>query len=138
MNGRIFPSSDAIDTTEDRSAFIDARLAEAMEDGTLKCAKHALRNAKPTECATCKMRQEFKDHIARLRLIFKPFPVVRRIGTGSALPWSGVIVNDLFGQTSGGSRHGAVGTMGGDDGTLVSIYERLANDEANAALMEGQ
>lgn len=35
-------------------------------------------------------------HIERLRLIYAPFPVVRRFGTGSAMPWAGTIVADTF------------------------------------------
>ena len=35
-------------------------------------------------------------HIERLRLIYAPFPVVRRLGTGSAMPWAGTIVGDTF------------------------------------------
>lgn len=37
----------------------------------------------------------WRAHIARLELIYKPFPVARRV-SGSALPWSGTIVGDSF------------------------------------------
>lgn len=35
-------------------------------------------------------------HIVRLRAIYAPLPVVRRLGTGSAMPWAGTIVSDTF------------------------------------------
>ncbi len=41
-------------------------------------------------------RTHWAAHIARLRLIYAPFPEIRRIGTGSALPWSGTIIGDTF------------------------------------------
>jgi hypothetical protein len=38
-----------------------------------------------------------REHIERLKLIYKPFPVVRRIGGGgSAATWAGTIVSDTF------------------------------------------
>ena len=38
---------------------------------------------------------QWHAHCERLRLIYAPFPVVRRFGTGSALPWAGTIVGNM-------------------------------------------
>lgn len=43
-----------------------------------------------------------RAHIERLKLIYKPFPQVRRIGgAGSAMTWAGTIVTDTFFGTNG-------------------------------------
>lgn len=41
-------------------------------------------------------RTHWQAHIKRLRLIYAPFPKVRRLGDGSAMPWAGTIVGDTF------------------------------------------
>lgn len=41
-------------------------------------------------------RAQWRDHLDRLELIAKPFPAVRRLGTGSAMPWAGVLYKDDF------------------------------------------
>lgn len=41
-------------------------------------------------------RAHWKAHIERLQLIYRPFPAVVRVGTGSAMPWSGTIIGDTF------------------------------------------
>jgi hypothetical protein len=70
-------------------------------------------------------------HIERLKLIYAPFPVVRRVGTGSALPWGGTIVGDTFygADALGGRRRGGTTGTEGD-----YEYDNFRNDAD--ALME--
>lgn len=46
--------------------------------------------------AGTKRDPHYRAHIDRLLLIYAPFPVVRRLGTGSAMPWAGTIIGDTF------------------------------------------
>lgn len=53
--------------------------------------KHGPR--KPTE----EQRRYWLAHCERLRIIYAPFPMCRRIGAaGSAMTWAGTIVGDTF------------------------------------------
>lgn len=114
---KVCASDSTLATTDDRTALINERLALGIEMGLHECRKHTLKKADPL-CLSCKKRRHFLAHIERLRIIFRPFPAVRRIGTGSACPWSGVIVNDTFGLTTNGRTRPAVKTesdlYGGD------------------------
>ena len=62
-----------------------------------------------------------RAHVERQWLIYKPFPVVRRLGTGSALPWGGTIVGDKFygdghtDYTTGGGRRSGAKFTGADE-----------------------
>lgn len=88
-----------IDTVAERAAWLAERAADRP--------KH-------------KGARELHDaHIARLRLIYAPFPQVRRLGTGSALPWAGTIVTDTFFGT-GDKPRGKYGA-GGADGLSNSV-----------------
>jgi hypothetical protein len=65
-------------------------------------------------------------HIERLRLIYEPFPVVRRLGTGSALPWGGTIVTDTFYGYVNGHRRARHQIEGGyEDNPSIREREEL-------------
>jgi hypothetical protein len=64
------------------------------------------------------------DHVDRLKLIYKPFPAPRRIGTGSAMPWAGTPVMDEF---MGGKQYAESGPLAGmtrDKDVMQRYYER--------------
>lgn len=73
-----------------------------------------------------------RAHIERLKIIYAPFPEVRRLGTGSAYPWAGTIVVDTFFGTPGrphgkhGDGHEEYGFDNSGDGssTYNGIYAR--------------
>lgn len=89
--------SDDIVTSADRRAAID---------------DYALHASNPKTTAA-----QWAAHITRLRLIYKPFPVVRRLGTGSACPWAGTIVVNHFDIGIG---HGGVRSDSADNGFDVA------------------
>lgn len=69
-----------------------------------------------------------RAHEERMRIILAPVPVVRRIGTGSAMPWAGTIVNDNM----PGASHAAPGRLAGmtndDDATMMQRYTEGRED----------
>lgn len=71
----------------------------------------------------------WRAHIERLQLIYKPFPVVRRIG-GSALPWSGTIVGDqFFGGNDNARRAFTSGRVNGWNGCTDNAEKALEEHE---------
>ena len=83
-----------------------------------------------------KRRSDYLKHVARLFLIYKPFPVVRRLGTGSALPWGGTIVGDTFyGTALFGHRRGPKADAYADGGYGGNLdADRCDNEGSPIAL----
>ena len=66
--------------------------------------------------------QLWNAHLDRLALIHAPLPVVRRLGTGSALPWGGCIVADTFGEMVPQRANKAWRSQGNTDLMTASVY----------------
>lgn len=70
-------------------------------------------------------------HQERLRLIHKPFEI-RRIGTGSAMPWAGTITGDSMPGGNPMAPGRIAGMTNDDDGFVMQRYYDRTEQELNA------
>ena len=75
-----------------------------------------------------------REHIERLKLIYAPFPDVRRLGTGSAMPWAGTVVADTFfgGVERPHGMHGSGSALARNSVDDDTVYGALYRDALRA------